>query len=184
MQAFTHPLWFLLWVLGGVVSRQWIPFILGVSLALSLLAVWLVLRAARTKAMVFVSLILLLGSNAFMEFTTSGLENPLSFAVIGTYITLLLRFSVTPPRAFQSCVIGVTLAAALLTRMDLAILVLIPTLGFVWHHRRSARQIIVMMTAAIVPLLVWLTWSWVTYASILPNTFAAKRNLDIPLMEI
>ena len=134
--------------------------------------------------MVFVSLILLLGSNAFMEFTTSGLENPLSFAVIGTYITLLLRFSVTPPRAFQSCVIGVTLAAALLTRMDLAILVLIPTLGFVWHHRRSARQIIVMMTGAIVPLLVWLTWSWVTYASILPNTFAAKRNLDIPLMEI
>jgi len=37
---------------------------------------------------------------------------------------------------------------------------------------------------AVVPVFAWLWWSWVTYASFLPNTFAAKRNLDIPFGEV
>jgi arabinofuranosyltransferase len=43
-----------------------------------------------------------------------------------------------------------------------------------------------MITAGstLIPIAIWLGWSWHTYASVLPNTFAAKRNVEIPLAEL
>ncbi len=79
VQPYTHPLWFLLISAGTFVSRN--PFVTTfvLSIALSILTLWLLVTRLATS---FWSGILagagLILSKAYVDFSTSGLENPLS----------------------------------------------------------------------------------------------------------
>ena len=74
VQAFTHPLWFLLWVWVGSWTNQWILGVIALSVVFVVIATaLLVQRVASLPRLVIVTGFLLL-SNAFIDFTTSGLE--------------------------------------------------------------------------------------------------------------
>jgi arabinofuranosyltransferase len=181
VQAYTHPSWFLLWILIGQLTNQWILGILLVSVGLSVGAVALVLWRTASIARIIVVFSLLLFSNAFMDYTSSGLENPLAYLSIGMLVvlTLRVRWSIT-----AAALIGLTTAVVFLTRMDLALLVA-PVIAFLaWGWRRQWRLILSAGIALIVPVVVWFAWSRVTYDAWLPNTFEAKRNLEIPAVDL
>lgn len=74
VQAFTHPLWFLLVSSGGALTGTWpvLPILLGAACSTASAAV--ILRSARSLARVIAASDLLLLSNAFIEYGTSGLE--------------------------------------------------------------------------------------------------------------
>ena len=90
VQAYTHPLWFLLWVGIGSWTNQWILGLFAVTALLVAIAVALLLWRAKSLVRLLIALALLLLSNAFIDFTTSGLENPLSYATVGLLISLTL----------------------------------------------------------------------------------------------
>ena len=74
VQAFTHPLWFLLWVWVGSWTNQWILGVIALSVVFVVIATaLLVQRVSSLPRLVIVTGFLLL-SNAFIDFTTSGLE--------------------------------------------------------------------------------------------------------------
>ena len=73
VQAYTHPLWFLTWILVGNVSGVWLAGILIFSVLAACVAVALVLWHCKNQTAIVVSVGLLVGSNAFMEYATSGL---------------------------------------------------------------------------------------------------------------
>lgn len=179
-QGYTHPLWFLLWLLVGNTS-QWVVGILFLSVLLTAGAVFLALRAATSLPRVVLISGLLLLSNAFMEYTTSGLENPLAFLTLGLLITLTLRARQSTSWAIA---VGLTSAAIVLTRFDLFFLIIPVLLGIVWQLRHKLRLLAVVTVAGAVPIVVWFVWSYITYSSLLPNTFAAKQNAEIPRSEL
>ena len=184
VQAYTHPLWFLLWVFIGTATNQWILGILGLSVLLVIIATSMLVRQVRTLSRLVIVAAFLLLSNAFIDFTSSGLENPLAYAGIAALIALSLRaWNAVGIPWWSPMLIGLTAAAIFLTRMDLLALIAVPMAVLAWNQRHSVRTLVIGAVTFIAPLVVWFTWTYLTYASLLPNTFAAKTNAEIPRSE-
>ena len=181
VQSFTHPLWFLLWVWVGSWTNQWILGVIALSVVFVVIATaLLVQRVSSLPRLVIVTGFLLL-SNAFIDFTTSGLENPLAYAVIAVLLTLSIRKDPAGSTPWWwAALAGLTTAAVVLTRLDLATLIALPLALLMWQYRANVRVIVIGLAAFLAPLVVWFTWSYLTYAALLPNTFAAKTNAEIP----
>lgn len=181
VQGYTHPLWFLLWVVIGSVTNQWVLGILALSMLASMTAVGLIFwRTASIARLIGLTALLAL-SNAFMDYTSSGLENPLAYLTLGTVAVLTLR---TRWSTATLVLLGLASTAVILTRLDLA-LIIAPVLFYLaWLWRRDWRRLAIAGAAIVAPLILWFVWSKVTYASWLPNTFEAKRNVNIPAFEL
>lgn len=185
VQAYTHPLWFLIWSALGNVSGEWILTIVLFSLALAGAAVAVVMWQAATVFLVFAAAASLAFSNAFMEYATSGLENPLAYALSAATIVLIARPTLTPFTGYtRVALIGLGMAALALTRLDLTLLLIPIGVYVVWSIRGSWVRLGVFTATLLVPLVAWSLWSIWTYGGVLPNTFDAKRNLDIPVAEL
>ena len=185
VQAYTHPLWYLLWVWVGAWTNQWILGILALGLILVAVAVALLMWQTGSVPRVIVITAALLLSNAFMDFTSSGLENPLAYAAVALLIVLTLRSDLTTQRLtwVWAAALGATAAAVFLTRMDLLVLIAPALIAIAWSLRVQWRLLAASAVAFVLPLAIWFTWTWLTYAALLPNTFAAKTNAQIPRSE-
>ena len=185
VQGYTHPLWFLLWVWVGSWTNQWILGLFVVSAALVGCAVALVVWRTSSIARIVVITAFLLLSNAFIDYTTSGLENPLSYVLVAIAMTLTLEL-VRQTRApvWMYILLGLTGAAILLTRLDLALLIAVPALVILWRIRTDLRRVLALLGALVLPLAVWFTWTWLNYSTLLANTFEAKTNVQIPQGEL
>jgi len=186
VQGYTHPAWFLLWLASGWLTGEWILTIVVISVVLSVAAVAIVLWSARSIALILVAAVALGFSNAFMEYTTSGLENPLAYLMVGALVVATFRLLAQGevPSLRSAIVVGLLASGLVLTRFDLLLLI-VPLLGWLAVRlRRQGSRLLALGVALAVPVMLWCTWSWLAYSSILPNTFLAKRNLEIPAVEL
>jgi len=178
VQAFTHALWFL--VLSGfrAVSGEIYLTSLLVSMGLTLLTVSVLLWrvAGSTAAAAFASLALL-SSRAFVDYSTSGLENPLSNLLVVWFVVLWGRDTAgTAPRRLGM----LTLVAALLmtNRLDTGLLVLPALLVEAW--RLGVRRSVGPVALGAMPFLAWEAFSIVYYGFALPNPVYAKLPPNVP----
>jgi arabinofuranosyltransferase len=176
VQAYTHPLWLGALVLPYFATREaWLTTII-VSLTISAIAIALAARTApdaRTRCLLVVALA---SSSAFRDYSTSGLENPLAHLILAA---LALVATGAPHRAG---LLGGLLAAALLTRLDLALLALpislCPLLAAPsWHSTRR-------FMLGLAPLLAWEVFAVCYYGFPFPNTAYAKLATGIPRDEL
>ncbi len=170
VQSFTHPLWMMLMTAAAALTREFFWTVLAVSLALGLLT----LRAARGGALL---VFLLISSKAFMDYSSSGLENPLSHLLL---ILFYREFMDAEPAADgeDSRRIGrLTLWATLayLNRPD-AILLYIPALGLILVQglRRHRVRAVWPVLLGGLPAVAWHVFSVVYYGFFFPNTYYAK----------
>lgn len=187
VQAFTHPLWFVLWTSIGAATNQWILGMLAASLLLLAVAVGLLVWRAASLPRLIVVVGMLIMSNAFMEYATSGLEGPLAFALVAALAasTLSIHEVDSNVRGIGSAVgLGLLFAGVVLTRFDLVMLVAPVAALFTWRSRHTWQRLVAGAAALSLPLLSWFIWSWATYRTLLPNTFEAKRNVQIPSGEL
>ena len=185
VQAYTHPLWFLLWVSVGVLTNQWVWGILLVGIALTSIAVGILVWRTHSIARIILLTGMLIFSNGFIEYSTSGLENPLAYLTLALAFSLTVLNSPSPEKWWiRPALIGATFAAAFLTRFDLLFLLVPAGLALVFAWRKIPKNIVVASVCFMTPIVVWFSWSWATYHSLLPNTFAAKTNVEIPRQEL
>lgn len=186
VQAYTHPLWFLLWSAIGSSSGQWIIGILALSVMASAATVALLVSQTTSLARITVLAALLWLSNSIVDYTTSGLENPLAFLGVAILFIIAVQLPEQQGRmqTLAIALIGLTAAGILLTRLDLAVLIAPPLLYLLWTYRKSIRAWIIAGGTFLLPLIVWFIWTYLTYAALLPNTFAAKTNSLIPRSEL
>ncbi|MEL6476253.1 MAG: hypothetical protein AAFR17_02925 [Pseudomonadota bacterium] len=177
VQAFTHPAWFgVLSGLHAVTGAMFFPAILA-SIALTagaVLVLWYFVRehlvfGAGWAAMLVLSVLL---SRGFVDFGTSGLEVPLSFALSAAVMWLLV---------FGRTGVWLWLALALLVlnRMDHAVLLGPLALGLL-GRALAERRILVIVPGALV-LLAWFAFATFYFGSPLPNTYFAKVGGQISL---
>jgi arabinofuranosyltransferase len=185
VQAFTHPLWFLLWVSVGVLTNQWVWGILLVGIALTSIAVGILVWRTQSIARIILLTGMLIFSNGFIEYSTSGLENPLAYFTIALAFSLTVLKTSSPDKWWlRPALIGAVFAAVFLTRFDLMLSLVPAGLALVFAWRKVPKKIVVASTCLAAPIVVWFSWSWATYHSLLPNTFAAKTNTEIPRQEL
>lgn len=186
VQAYTHPLWFLLWVAVGFFTDQWVWGILLAGILFTAGAVAVLVWRTQSIARIVLLTGLLIFSNGFVEYSTSGLEN--SLAYLSVAVGFALSLSVFAGRGHKWWLLplltGLTFAAVFLTRFDLLVLIAPVGLLLIYSQRVNWKVVAVAVGAFTFPVIIWFTWSWLTYHGLFPNTFAAKRNVDIPQLEL
>jgi len=80
--------------------------------------------------------------------------------------------------------LGLTWAGIVLTRADLVLFILPSAIYVVWGMRRKWRSLSLLGSSTTGPIVIWFAWSYATYGSLLPNTFYAKRNVEISTAEL
>ena len=204
VQTCTHPLWMFLhaglYALSGEIYYTSILLCIGVSLAAVILFAAR-LAAGALPALVGVTVFTL--SKAFTDYSTSGLENPLTHLLLVLFLYVYLREpaagAATAQRPQQAgprgglsagalpgwrTLLALALLAALLAlnRPD-ALLPVLPALCARFWRARSWRAVGTVLLG-LVPLIAWELFALLYYGSPLPNTAYAKLNNGIPAGEL
>ena len=191
VQAYTHPLWmFLLSGLYGITGEAYYS-VTAISILLSLMCAYLLLFkvAGRNRGDVadegrllgVLALATLTSSRAFVDYSTSGLENPLTHLLLTLFLLFYLAYE------GERRVLYITFLSSLvvLNRLDLALLVTPPVLYAAYvetyvaeeggSYGRAGRTIRYLLIGAM-PFILWECFSLFYYGFPFPNTAYAKLN--------
>jgi arabinofuranosyltransferase len=175
VQAYTHPLWMLMLAAVEAVTRE--PYVtsMAMSVVLSLVAAGLVaFGLARTSWQALVAVLLFTSAKAFVDFSSSGLENAASHALIAWYLVAILQ-----PRSADTAWRPVAIASlVLVNRQDLLWLIGPSLLLFLWTHR--SRRLGRTLALGFTPLIAWEVFALVYYGFLVPNTAFAKLHTAVP----
>ncbi len=176
----THPLWLLL--LGGLRSLTGEVYFTTIfcSITLSIAAIAMIMRGAGSTPAAVAAVSVLLSSRAFVDYSTSGLENPLAHALIAVFAAIALRAAGTRAALFWLSFVGGLLMC---TRYDL-VLVVAPAIVVAWWRLRSVGAALVV-ALGLQPLFAWLAFATLYFGSPLPMPSHAKLlATGIPLCDM
>ena len=180
VQAYTHPAWMFLIMLLNALTGEFFLTVIFLSFALTMAgAVWLVYRGAAGLAAAIVSLLLLMLSKAFVDYSMSGLENPLSHLVIVLFFYIFLA------RKFDRrtlLLLSFTAGLGMCNRMD-TILLFAPAIGYAFWRMRSWKALVVVI-AGFAPFLLWELFALFYYGLPFPNTYYAKLHTGIAKLDL
>jgi arabinofuranosyltransferase len=181
VQTFTHPLWLLGLTGAYVVAGNVYYATFGLAIAVSLLVFWLTLRGTATPAQVWLAAALLFFSRAFVDFSTSGLENPLSNLLLVVFVGVALRADAggDPPRLGRLWLFGSLLY---LTRPD-DVLFVAPVLVARTLRAPAWRPAARAVALGLAPAAAWTMFALIYYGFAFPNTAYAKLGNGIPAGE-
>ena len=96
VQAYTHTLWLFLITAVYIFTREAYFTMIFTSVAVSFAAVVLyAFKVAGTKILAVMGIIALSFSSAFVDYSTSGLENPLSFLILALFLYVYVNSEFT-----------------------------------------------------------------------------------------
>ncbi|GCE07170.1 hypothetical protein [Dictyobacter aurantiacus] len=180
VQTYTHPLWFFMLAGANLLERNVYFSALLLSLVVSVAAVLLLIfRLAPSLKMALVALAAMTASKAFVDFSTSGLENPMTHLLIVVFALLYFRYQHKERYVLWISLLG---CAMILNRMD-TVLLFVPTLAWAFWQRRSWRTLWTM-ALSFIPFLLWEVFSLFYYGFLFPNTAYAKLNTGVPANEL
>lgn len=177
VQTYTHPLWMFL-LSGSYFFLRSIYFSsLLLSIVISLLAVALfAFRLTPSPIIALVGVTMLAASKSFIDYSTSGLENPLTHLLIVLFALIFLQNRQSKRSLLWLSLLGCLM---ILTRMD-TVLLFLPALAVAWyrapHPRLKALRTVVL---AFLPFVAWELFSLFYYGFLFPNTAYAKLNTGI-----
>ncbi|WP_141608048.1 hypothetical protein [Litorilinea aerophila] len=212
VQSYTHPLWLLLLTPAFGLTGEVYYTTLALSLGLTLATAWAVVRWAGERAtpvnpgrnsaafplvetigefrpwylrqpvLAWLLLLALSLSKAFVEYSTSGLENPLTHLLLALFMGLALRPQLSRKRLF---LLSLLAGLGVLNRMD-TLLLFGPPLLYAWWRGTSAGAPgrgrlgdLLAVAAGFLPWLAWEGFALAYYGFLFPNTAYAKLNTGI-----
>ena len=186
VQAFTHPLWFGVMAVFRLFSRDVFIHAIIATYLCSALALLVLARRFGFSGRWLLCVLVLTVSRAFVDFSSSGLENPLAFLLLALFLVSFLdekRREPTGGAASGRSVAWFSLlfALALCTRHDLGTL-LLPAMAYVvWRHRGLGwRPTSGAVLLGLALFLLWTAFSLFYYGFPVPNTAYAKLNTGVP----
>ena len=190
VQTYTNPLWMFCISAVFALTREMYFSALFFSMAVSIAAVWVLsFKIARPGIQVVLGVMIFVFSKAFVDFSTSGLENPLIHLLLAIFFLCYYRFETLPAEAQrpkQLFLLSFVAALVVLNRMDTFLIVVLP-LGHVfwrtWRPRAPfGRNFLITGLAAgagFFPFILWELFSVFYYGFLFPNTAYAKLSSGI-----
>lgn len=192
VQTFTHPLWMLLVAVPYAVTREDFFTLVALSIATALPGYYLLLRfLCRDLPAAAAAGFVLCASAAFVDYSTSGLENPLTHLLLVLFCMAILRPAVT-----SRALLATSLCTGLLmlTRPDTLLLVAPALAATLWrwnNHRARVAGVpwraaplltrgVWIAAAGFIPFLLWTGFALYYYGFLFPNTAYAKLNTGFP----
>jgi len=179
VQAFTNPLWLFLLAApyAAFGSIYWVS--LAASWTAVVVLVALLLRHASALAMGTVCVVLLAGSKAFLEYSVSGMENPLLHVIVAAATVTMLRMDDPLRRARRLALLA---SLAFLTRADAVVYTgaLCASAWLAAPRWQTTRAI----ALGWLPIALWELFSLLYFGVWLPNTAVAKLGGGLPRAEL
>lgn len=180
VQSYTHPLWLLCLAPLNALTGDIYYTSLWFSIALSLLAVTLlVFRFVRRPLLAGAVILLLIFDKAFVDYCTSGLENPLTHLLLVVFGLYYFGREASYGTCWRLALIAGLLAV---NRLDTLLLTLPPLL--VAMRALPAGRALRAFALGMTPLVVWEVFSLPYYGFPFPNTAYAKLGTGIPAPEL
>ena len=177
VQAYTNTLWmFAVSVLYFITRDIFISSML-LSAIFTGLALYCLKKTSSGKAAFVVVFFGLIMSKAFVDYTTSGLENPLTFFLLAVFYWMYFEEKEAKNKTFWLTVIS---SAVFLNKPDVMILIVFPLL---YHFFLEKQKAILPALAGFVPVFLWEIFSVIYYGFPLPNTFYTKLFAGVPAMD-
>jgi arabinofuranosyltransferase len=194
VQVFTSPLWYAVLALGRMVSQDMYLMAIVVSLVFVSATVFVLQAIVKQAGLLLLAVLILISSNSFFDYTSSGLENTLAYFVIAAFVYFYLRLFAEPDTSaemkqpvkktiFQLLLIYGLL---ILVRHDLALL-LLPAMAYTFFTYRRLyhwKQWLIYGVLAFMPFILYSLFSLLYYGFLFPNTAYAKLNTGIPQIEL
>ena len=177
VQAFTNPLWVFVLIPIYAITGEIHLTVITVSVVISLIVMALLLIKVTDsyKGAIFAILVLTL-SNAFIDFSTSGLENPLSHLILISFFIIYFK---SPHDSKTLLVLTLLTSMAMLNRLD-SVLFYIPALAFVLFQNFNRKSVKIVLIG-LLPIIAWETFSIIYYGFPFPNTAYAKLGTGLPV---
>ncbi len=182
VQVYTHPLWMFLLSLPYFFTAEIYYTSLILSILVSLAAVSLLaLGIARSFGSALLAITILTFSKAFVDYSTSGLENPLTHLAVALFLFVYLNSSLKVGRVSRRTIFLLSLIAALATvnRMD-TFLIFLPMLLYSLVVLRFKGLYAVAL--GFLPFVLWECFSLFYYGFPFPNTAYAKLNTGVNVL--
>lgn len=207
VQGFTNPLWVMLLAAVYAVMKNGYGAAIVTSLVVAVASGLVFARfVARDRLAAALGLAAMALSNAYADFSTSGLENPLShlllFGLLATYFALAEgsraespparrapvesgahRLPASLPARLPSRTTAFFLAALLMLNRPDTVVLAAPVLAHLaWRGpwRKTLRE----AALGFAPLAAWALFALVYYGFLQPNTAISKLNSSIPREEL
>ena len=169
VQSFTHPAWLALILPLYAITREAFFTVLSLQILLTLACLWVgARRLAATPSSMVLWFAVFASSKALVDFSTSGLENPLTHLLLVLLLVVWLR---DRERERSLMGLGLLTSALLLCRLDMAVLVGPLIVAAIWPLRR---QRVMSFSLGLVPFVLWECFSLIYYGMLVPNTALAK----------
>ena len=182
VQTYTHPLWMLLLTGGYAVIGNVYVTTFAASIVCSLIVFWAAVTRAITPLQAIVAAAVLIFSEAFVDFATSGLENPLLDVLLLIFTGVWL--SDTPAPSARRLTWLFTLTSLIyLTRPD-GVLLVLPLLALAAWQTRNIRVVGAAAVIGSLPALAWTSFALLYYGFPFPNTAYAKLAMGIDHSEL
>ena len=182
VQAYTHPLWMFAMTLVYLLVRDGFFTLIILSLGVSLVTLALFFKTSDDLYAVCFGWGALMLSKSFVDFSTSGLENPATHLIILLFATIFLRIdsSLRPARLF---VLFLLAGLAALNRID-SLLIFIPALIYLALRQGqddiTLRARLGIGAAGFGIFLLWEIFALFYYGFLFPNTYYAKLHAGVP----
>ncbi len=191
VQAYTHPMWMFVMTFANMFISSVYYASIVVSFLFCLIAIFRVVFAINNYyskideklVKLFLFILLLVGSKAFMDYTTSGLENPLSYLLLVLFYTPIL-FSDDKIKNYNGkrhFFLFLIASLAFFNRQD-TVLLYIPVLVYILVMSIKQKRFWKILGIALMgtlPAILWLAFSLFYYGFPFPNTAYAKLNTDV-----
>jgi len=177
VQAYTHPLWLFLHAGLYLFTREIYFTSIFFSMAVSCCALILyALFIASSPLSAVIGIATLASSKAFVDYSTSGLENPLTHLLLVVFCIFYFRVKDDDRRLF---LVSLTAGLAAFNRMD-TILFYIPAIIYLVSRSRYILRSIYLSVSGFIPFILWELFALFYYGFLFPNTAYAKLGAGIP----
>jgi arabinofuranosyltransferase len=177
VQAYTHPLWMFAMTIMYIIVQNGYFALMFLSLAASLTAIILFFKSFDDIFAICVGWSALMLSKSFVDFSTSGLENPATHLFIILFVTLYFKVD-SPLSRSRLFILSLLAGLAALNRID-SLLIFLPALIYIAIKHRLLRDL-KLVAAGFVPFLLWELFSLLYYGFLFPNTYYAKLHAGVP----
>lgn len=180
VQAYTHPLWMLLLSFYYLFTHEIFYSSMFISITISLITVVIFsVKIAKSALLALLGILILSLSKAFVDYSTSGLENPLAYFTLAIFFIIYIGSKESSKKIF---LLSLSASLVALVRLDLFVICL-PVLVYAFFFEKSPKRLS-RMALGFSPLIAWEFFSIFYYGFPFPNTAYAKLNTGISRAEL
>ena len=175
VQVYTHPLWMFYITFFYFFTREIYFTAIIISILTSFAGILLLtFKLAINRTTAFLSILLLISCKNFIDYTTSGLENPLTYLLLIIFFIIYFKKEINDSTILLLCFIS---SLAMINRLD-TILLFLPVLIYLFFKfplKKSIKTFFIGYSL----FFCWELFSLIYYGFPIPNTAFAKLSTGI-----